>query len=155
MSHTTARSRLKHRWRETATVASPITKVPRASSITRGQVKGAPLASLACMCILYEISACVMFIITIDHGYPQLTWWLPPSDQHGQYPVIDLMESFDLKCTLYLLQVQYSHRSFFNPRPHMGGGGGGCHPQVGFVPCTPRFLSWRSDFCYNCFLNLL
>ena len=25
-----------------------------------------------------------------------------------------------------------------NPRPHMGGGGG-CHPQVGFVPCTPVF----------------
>ena len=27
-------------------------------------------------------------------------------------------------------------------------------PQLGFVPCTPVFLSWRSDFCYSCFLNI-
>ena len=35
------------------------------------------------------------------------------------------------------------------------GGGGGCHPQVGFVRCTPRFfLKLEIRFCYSCFLNL-
>ena len=34
-------------------------------------------------------------------------------------------------------------------------GGVDVTPQVGFVPCTPCFWSWRSDFCYSCTLNLL
>ena len=41
-----------------------------------------------------------------------------------------------------------------NPRPHMGRMDAP-PPQVGFVSCTPCFWSWRSDFCYSCFLNLL
>ena len=33
--------------------------------------------------------------------------------------------------------------------------GGYHHPQAGFVHCTPRFWSYRSDICYSCILNLL
>ena len=49
-------------------------------------------------------------------------------------------------------EIDAAETCIINPRPHMGGW---MPPlQVGFVLCTPCFWSWRSDFCYSCFLNL-
>ena len=36
------------------------------------------------------------------------------------------------------------------PRPHMGEGDG-CHPQVGFVPCTPVFEAGDMIFAIAAF----
>ena len=38
--------------------------------------------------------------------------------------------------------------TFFNPHPHLGGGGGG-HPQVVFPGCTPHRLSYQAGILHS------
>ena len=71
----------------------------------------------------------------------------------GTFVALWLLQSREIKVdysikvieflTLWKIKFTYVSTVYTNeviPRPHMGGEGR-CHPQEGFVRCTPRFLS--------------